>query len=335
MFPARSQETSEDIEDDKRLCPEHRLRGLVTYVDGVRALASGQSARTCVVDLNDALRQFDVVETNLGRLERVIADYEALIPEGIVFTAGSPEGLKADELASAFKALVATLPSIAGWRFDADLVPLDDIAQTRMDGHDIGELSVLIALDREAAEPSRQLAEYRRHLARERRVLVRARAEALLNEIDDLLSHIGVNVERNGDPVMLESWSTLVDTFAELERLLGASVLHRGRWSDLKRHLSFGLGVDARDIVEHDWPDVRPRIVNGLFSDLEPLPVQISDLAELAASKPVGTVSVALTWNNLSAEQFERLIFNLLFCRALGQPTHRCPHHRNERSFHL
>jgi hypothetical protein len=264
------------------------------------------------VDLDAALRQFDVVEANLGRVEKVLAEYEALVPAGISFTAGSPEGLRADELVASYGELIASLPPIDGWRITAEVVELDGIARSRLDADEIGEPDILIDLGNARAEPTRQLAEYRRRYTKQRRALVRDRARELLDEIDDALIQMAPVVERDAQAVDHPSWSKLHDAFAELERLLGASVLHRGRWPDLKRHLAFGLGVDLRDIVEHDWPDVRPRIVEGLYDELEPLPVELPDLAMVVAGRPSGPVSTKLAWERLQPEDFERLIFNLL-----------------------
>ena len=58
------------------------------------------------MDLNDALSQFDDVEANLARIEKVLTEYDALVPEGVVFAAGTPEGLRADELAASYDELV-------------------------------------------------------------------------------------------------------------------------------------------------------------------------------------------------------------------------------------
>lgn len=108
------------------------------------------------MDLNDALKQFDAVETNLARLDKVMESYEALIPAGISFTAGSPEGLRADELQEVFRDLVASLPPIDGWTIDAALLDLDDIAQSRLDAADIGEPQIEIDLsDRSASRRGR------------------------------------------------------------------------------------------------------------------------------------------------------------------------------------
>ncbi len=264
------------------------------------------------MELNDALKRFDAVETNLARLDKVFESYEALIPAGISFAAGSPEGIRADELQTAFQDLVASLPAIEGWTIDARLVDLDDIAQGRLDAADIGEPQIEIDLHRQVSEPARQVADYRRRFSKLRRALVRDRARELLAEIDDALSAAAKQVERDGAVVDHPAWLRLRSAFDELERLLGSSVMQKGRWSDLKRHLSFGQGVDLHDIVDHDWPSVRTHIVEGLYGQLEAIPVELPDLATVVAQHPSGAVTTKLAWEALMPEDFERLVFNLL-----------------------
>lgn len=268
------------------------------------------------MDLNETLNRFDAIEANLARVDRVLEEYEALVPEGIVFTTGSPEGLRADELLAAYAELVACLPAIDSWRIDAQPVPLDDVARTRMDAADIGEPEVLIGLSEAMAAPAREVAAYRRKFTKQRRALVRGRAREVLDEIDEALSELSPLFERDGTSVDHSAWDRFQERVAELERLLGASVLLRGRWPDLKRHIRFGLGGDLRDIIEHDWPDVRRRIVEGLYDALEPLPVGIEDLATAVAEKPSGPVSTQLAWDKLEPDDFERLLFNLLTAAA-------------------
>ncbi|MGA2927809.1 MAG: restriction endonuclease, partial [Solirubrobacteraceae bacterium] len=81
---------------------------------------------------------------------------------------------------------------------------------------------------------------------------------------------------------------------------------------DLMRHLSFAEPVDLRDVVCFDWPSVRPIIERQLYSEHEPLPVLSEDLADLAASRPAGPVTTALSWTMLDDETFERLTFNII-----------------------
>jgi Restriction endonuclease len=80
----------------------------------------------------------------------------------------------------------------------------------------------------------------------------------------------------------------------------------------MRRHLSFAQGCDLHDIADHDWPSVKQDIESALYGALDPVPVSVSDLAEIASTQPVGKVSTELAWSVLSNEGFERLVFNLI-----------------------
>jgi hypothetical protein len=99
---------------------------------------------------------------------------------------------------------------------------------------------------------------------------------------------------------------------AEIERLMGDSAQRRGRWGDLHRHMHFGQAHDWHDIYEFDWPSVRADIEAAGFSDTEPLPVPDIDLGDAAGGHLTGAVTVALPWDRLDDEAFERLLFNLI-----------------------
>jgi restriction endonuclease len=49
-----------------------------------------------------------------------------------------------------------------------------------------------------------------------------------------------------------------------------------------------------------------------MYSEFESMPVEIDDLAVLVRSKPGGRVSTKLAWEVLDAEDFERLLFNIV-----------------------
>ncbi len=42
------------------------------------------------------------------------------------------------------------------------------------------------------------------------------------------------------------------------------------------------------------------------------MPVEVKDLVSLVETKPVGAVTTKLQWDRISAEEFERLLFNLI-----------------------
>ena len=81
---------------------------------------------------------------------------------------------------------------------------------------------------------------------------------------------------------------------------------------DLYRHISFSEGHDWWDIVEFDWPSVKPEVLSAAIADSYPLPVPAIDLGVAASSEPSGGVTTALRWDSLTDEGFERLLFDLL-----------------------
>jgi hypothetical protein len=74
----------------------------------------------------------------------------------------------------------------------------------------------------------------------------------------------------------------------------------------------FGEGHDWHDIAEFDWPTVRPDVEAASTADSDPLPTPDFDLGLAASGELTGTVATALAWSALSADGFERLLFNLL-----------------------
>jgi hypothetical protein len=98
----------------------------------------------------------------------------------------------------------------------------------------------------------------------------------------------------------------------EIERLVADTTERRGRWGYLRRHIHFGQGHDWHDIHEFDWPTVRADVEAAGFADADPLPVPDIDLGQAAAGQLTGSATVALPWNRLDDEGFERLLYDLL-----------------------
>jgi len=264
------------------------------------------------MDLDQALGQFDVVDANLRRLDDVVTRYQELVPSGISFATGSPEERKADDLIAAFAEIAEALPAIDEWRITARLMELDDIARWRLDAEECGEPSLEIGLSTELGAASREVAGYRRRFDKQRRALVRERAQELVDEMDRALVAVVGQVERGAEEVDHPDWLSFRNSFTELRRLLGAASPATRHWADLQRHVNFGQGVDVHDIIDTDWPAVRGKVMDSLYSELEPLPVDVDDLSTLVAAKPSGPVSTALAWGSLNATGFERLIYNLV-----------------------
>jgi hypothetical protein len=250
------------------------------------------------MDLEAALEQFDIAEANLRRLQKVWDEMLGLIPHGIMFMEGSEEGRRHRELKHAYVVIVQGLPAIGDFRIQAVPLDLDDIAQNRLDAADLGEPEFAMKLESDIESPGLQIQDYGFKLAALRRKLARRRA-ARCGRTHDIL---------RDDP----AWTQLVAAFNEVERLAGNVVTRNKAWTDLHRHLSFGMGVDAHDISDGDWPVVRKEFEASLYSELEPVPTIVDDLEGLVDSQPEGTVTTKLRWDQIAAEEFERLIFNLI-----------------------
>lgn len=266
------------------------------------------------MDLNEALRRFDLVDANIAKLEAVWLKMEKLIPDSVAFVGGSPEDREYRNLMRDFTLLVESLPAIDGWTITARPSDLNEIAQDRFDALDLGEVGAQAAVEESVNAPRYQIDEYRHRLSRKRHQLLRVRLEELIVEADAAL---GEAVEASGvisrddctsaRTPHLDRFERLV---SEADRILGGSP-RSGAWTRLRRHLSFAQGVDLLDINESDWPEVK-RELREQASEQEPHQVGVSDIGELVASQPRGRVSTALTWRALDAERFERLMFAII-----------------------
>jgi hypothetical protein len=264
------------------------------------------------VDLDSALEQFDATEANVRRLRAIWAELRGLMPSNVAFLDGGPEGRRYRELARAYDEILAPLPAINGSRPTSSPVGLNEIGQMRFDAEELGELEVLVSTEEAIGRPGTELEEYEFLLDRARRDLVREHLTSVAKSIDGLLADRVTRIPKDSHPIDEDDWQDIAKAFAQLERLAGSAIPRSKAWSQLQRHLSWHQGIDLHDIAASDWPTVRADIERNLYSELEAVPVSAEDLGTLVASKPVGSVTTALQWRNLSADEFERLIFNLI-----------------------
>jgi Restriction endonuclease len=261
-------------------------------------------------DLAAALTTFERVEVNLSRLEAIWRELSAMIPPGTIWAA---DGARYDELARSFEDLAQGLPAIAGYRVTARPLTPDETILSRVDALDVGEASVHVDVERAIYAPGDEIAEYKHRLRRERRQLVRRRADELVVRIESLLPRLAARHPRSGESVAHDpEWQAVEAAWREILRLIGDRSLSGTRAGDLSRHIRFALAGDLHDIVDHDWPSVRPAIERSLYEETEPLPVDVEDLAAVVASRPAGEVPTRLDFSRLDDEDFERLIFTLL-----------------------
>ncbi|HZD12084.1 MAG TPA: restriction endonuclease, partial [Candidatus Binatus sp.] len=255
---------------------------------------------------------FEAAEANLLKLEKVLAEIEATIPEGIAFMGDQPEY---ENNCRSFHALLNSLPKLDGWKPIIGLMDLDEIAQCRLDAQEVGEIDSQVSVEHNIGEPARLLREYRYRFNQKRRELIRDSLAELIDSIDGNLRELAKDLGGSADmsevsesPVFAE----LKNNVDQIDTLLGSSVARPARWSDLHRHLHFGMLGDVDDIIKHDWPSVKTGLRKSLYGDKEPVPVEIEDLGALVNKKPRGRVATRLNWERLSEEDFERLIFSLI-----------------------
>jgi hypothetical protein len=261
--------------------------------------------------LNAALRHFEAVEANLIKIEKVLAEIESAIPQGIAFV----ENHEYEDNCRSFNALLAFLPKIDQWKPEIVLMDLDEIAQNRLDAQEVGEFECIVSVERQIAEPARLLREYRYRFDQKRRELICDSLTELIDSIDGNLRELSkIHQQDAKSSKILDSpiFEELKNNVAQINTLLGSSVSKPPRWSDLHRHMHFGMLSDLHDIVEFDWPSVRAGLRKSLYGEREPVPVGIEDLGSVVKDKPRGPVATKLRWETLTDEDFERLLFVLI-----------------------
>lgn len=263
-------------------------------------------------DLEAALLAFDRTDANLRRLAQIWIEMKSIVPEGIAFVGGSQEDERYRELAWGFDEIASALPEIFGFRIASRPFELNQIAQGRLDASQLGEIEIAVRLSEDASRPGQEINDYRLRLDRARRDLVRNQVEAVGAELERLLVDLVTRHPRDMEAVLDTNWDEAVKALQVIERLAGALIPRTPDWDNMTRHIRFGQGQDLHDIATKDWPAIRKALQENLYSELEPLPVQVEDLGVLAAASPRGSVSTNLAWANINAEEFERLLFNIL-----------------------
>jgi hypothetical protein len=261
--------------------------------------------------LNAALRQFEAVEANLTRAEKLVQLLETAVPKGITF-GDFPEY---EQNSRDLDDLVAALPKIDGWKPEICVMDLNEIAQARLDAQEVGEFESQIAVEQQITAPARALREYRHRFNKKRRALVRDSLSELIDAVDLHLRELNPLLQADhvgNEPVEAAAFDQLKQDVAQIGMLLGSSSTKPPRWSDLHRHLAFGQLGDLRDIIEHDWPAAKGGLRKVMFAENDAIPVDVEDLGALVNAKPRGPVATRLKWETLSDDDFERMLFALI-----------------------
>lgn len=260
--------------------------------------------------LNTALRIFEAAEANLVKLEKLWVEMESVIPNGVAFLDDSGYENNCRD----FENVLASLPKIDGWKPEIYLMDLNEIGQNRLDAMEVGESECEVSVENQIYEPAKLIREYRHKFDRKRRELVRDTLQSVIDSIDEDLRDLAIELESESEineAVTRPSFDDLKSHIAEVDTLLGSEP-RPSRWTDLHRHLHFGLLGDLQDIIKHDWPSVKSGIRQSLYAEKEPIPVEVDDLGSLVSSKPSGPIVTKLNWENLSPDEFERIIFALI-----------------------
>lgn len=263
--------------------------------------------------LHHALRQFELAEANLVRLEALWHKIEGELPTGPAF--GAPPEF--EEWCIAFKRLLSELPAVDGFRVEDRLHDYDEVGQMWLDALELGEPEVQVGVSQELAEQGRQLREYRHHFQAKRRELVRDRLVMRMRDLDQLFAGFdpGAVSGSGGLRDSIAAWRQLREVVDEIEALLGGSsrpeqweMLQRSQRDANASHIAYELMESALYV----WPSIRASLTDGLYGEFDPVPVASSDLGEIVNEGPTGPVSMRLNWSMLGDEDFERLVYQLI-----------------------
>ncbi|MCL4199590.1 MAG: restriction endonuclease [Phycisphaerales bacterium] len=271
-----------------------------------------------MTDLTEAIRQFDSTEANLKRLEDLWKAIEGLIPSGMVIDSGSPDAQRYANHCRAFRHIRKAMPKLDGFELADELLDLDEILRYRFEAAELGEVEYTATIEQRIYSQAESLQEYRFRFATQRRALARSALSSAIAAVDALLARLARRDPENSPrEVSGPEWEELNRVIKEIGVLCGSSIGPLARWSDLQRHLHFGLACDLSDIINQDWPAVKRSLQSAMYGRDDPIPVDVPDLGTLVRSAPTGPVITALNWEAIDAEEFERLVYNLV-SDALG-----------------
>ena len=109
--------------------------------------------------LNTAIREFELAEANLVKLERLWKKIEDTIPAGIAFI----DSADFENDCRSYAHILEHLPTIDGEKPTTLPMELDEIAQCRLDANEIGDFESKVYVEQKIAAPARELRDYRFH----------------------------------------------------------------------------------------------------------------------------------------------------------------------------
>lgn len=143
--------------------------------------------------LASTLKEFEVIEANLAKLERLYKQISSLIPQGVSFGTD----ITYENLCRSYENILLYLPAIDGWKPSSTPMDLNTIAQTRLDAADLGEIDATISLETEIEKPGLELRKYRFLFNQKRKQLIRDAIFKLIDSVDGCIRTIEQKIHQN------------------------------------------------------------------------------------------------------------------------------------------
>jgi hypothetical protein len=180
----------------------------------------------------------------------------------------------------------------------------------------LGTSSNTLSLDEQLNATQKNLKEYSSKIYKKRMEIAPSFLLDIFEEIEDLLAglkniYLGKSLS-NSQKIEDSSLPKLKKKVSDIEICFGNSVSQPHRWKDLKRHLKFGEIHDLDDIVSSDWPSVRQDILRYFFRSRDIAYLDSESISEFRSLVTHVARRSQFSWKELSPEEFERLIFQVV-----------------------
>jgi len=264
------------------------------------------------MELYNTIEELNKVSVNLELLKEKWAEIEQLLPVkgGWSEKDKSQYEIKCLE----FSDILKEIPKIGDINIRNLLPEYDWVSQDSKDVSDLDVSDCIMEFYSETFAQDSEISKYEHAFKRERRRLIRNQVQQCVVDIDKILDLLNITLEGrySSDALKPEEINPLKERIRQLDGLIGDSVSRPPRWSDLDRHLHFGLVHDLHDIIRLDWPSIKPSIDSFFYGD-DPIPIITQDIGDLVDSADkTGIIGTSLNWTSITDVQFERLCADLL-----------------------
>jgi hypothetical protein len=266
------------------------------------------------MELYNAIEELNKVSVNLELLKKKWSEIEKLLDYPANGNWSREGKSQYENKRLEFNDILKAIPKIRDIKIQNLLPEYDWVSQGGRDVADLGEVDMFASFYSEVFKQASEISQYEHAFKRERRRLIRNQVQQCVEDIDKILDLLNVDLEGrdSSDPLKPEEISPLKERVSQLDGLMGDSVSRPPKWSDLNRHLHFGLVHDLCDIIQLDWPSIKPSI-DSLFYGNDPRPIITQDVGDLIDSADkTGIIGTSLNWTSITDVQFERLCADLL-----------------------